>query len=45
MLLYLRDRTLIGISHLVGWIKVALIVQYSPLLPTLGRVALVSVPL
>ena len=35
----------LGKTLLVGWIKLALIVQYSLLLPSIARVTLVSVPL
>jgi hypothetical protein len=45
MLLKVRVSSLKGITHLVGWIELAHIVQYSSLLPSISRVALVSVPL
>jgi len=45
MLLSGRVCTGLGKTLLVGWIKVALIVQYSSLLPSNPRVTLVSVPL
>src|SRR5215208_902486 len=45
MLLSGRVCTGLGKTLLVGWIKLALIVQYSLLLPSIARVTLVSVPL
>jgi len=45
MLLSGRVCTGLGKTLLVGWIKVALIVQYSSLLPSFPRVTLISVPL